>query len=1517
MGASSSSLLDETKSNYIRGRAESELKNFSPHYRQQYFVAFFSQLQEEVEQHKETHTQLLKQREPLRPEEVLYQDSVLHYDDTGKWKERFVVMRANHSLECHDNQESFSKGVPARQRLLPTGGVVLTSEEKYTLLVDKAFPDPKCLKEETSPPMVVVPSGQFPVYLRLPYRRDVYFSFPQEDRRATFLSILTGCIRHQNHDSLRRSSCECQAFLKAIHFYRQEKGHYESWDMLVGCEEQVLANLVLEELQPSLQTELLARLKGKKAGRKRVWFTTLEAAYHLVQDQLREGLKGLKEECKETARSHEALLRSDMDQIASSRTFLQAKLQASVSDPAAKFCSENVSPYLASILEELMSPVTGGFQGVRLLLEGEINALCLGFPEGAGHEGLNQALGQMCQASLEECYQKVEVLTEQLQDLRHRFKFSNSVRLIHCTQIDMQQLMENAMYTFKLLLQSSLKDNPSKLTSAMEKAKLRVLKQYDHDSSTVRKRIFQEALVDITLPAIRRSLAPAHKPDLQKLDQYIFADYTNFIKVENVYEDILLNILTIEVDKVVKEAASLRKNNLMVDSTDLQSASQSSLTDSRTPPLSIPASPAKMAVSGLSRQAERASSPLLQNSSSGAGRLEEEGGPVVPDMAALTPPVIVITPQSETPDPDPLSLPAPAHILTYTVDVSVVEPDTPSPRPEMSSAERDYPSGAASTKPDASLVNHDAPLATITPYAPAPQPPLPVAEPAPQTPEVTDTAKASQPPGTEDKPDTAKASQPPGTEDNPDTAKASQPPGTEDKPDTAKASQPPGTEDKPDTAKASQPPGTEDKPDTAKASQPPGTEDKPDTAKASQPPGTEDKPDTAKASQPPGTEDKPDTAKASQPPGTEDKPDTAKASQPPGTEDKPDIAKASQPPGTEDKPDTAKASQPPGTEDKPDTAKASQPPGTEDKPDTAKASQPPGTEDKPDTAKASQPPGTEDKPDTAKASQPPGTEDKPDTAKASQPPGTEDKPDTAKASQPPGTEDKPDTAKASQPPGTEDKPDTAKASQPPGTEDKPDTAKASQPPGTEDKPDTAKASQPPGTEDKPDTDKASQPPGTEDKPDTAKASQPPGTEDKPDTAKASQPPGTEDKPDTAKASQPPGTEDKPDTAKASQPPGTEDKPDTDKARNSPVSDSVSVCVEALSAVSMILPEATVLSTGQRQRQATDRAVYLKTPAGVKEGASVPLTVDEKEEEEEHLCKEAEAHHIGTAPSNAHIETVDSDLVHSDTPPEMKASGTVQTSSSTQARDTEPACQTQNDPNPTGSEMQPGGNEDRAAVTSVTRVTVTESEGTLLACNTLVTSRGGATTPLTGPEEGVVEAGDRREALGGVVEAGDRREALGGVVEAGDRREALGGVVEAGDRREVVGGVVEAGDRREALGGVVEAGDRREVLGVVEAGDRREVLRGVVEAGDRREVLGGVVEAGDRREVLGGVVEAGDRGEALGGVVEALGLQSNTVGMEGEEEAVPLGSVQSIRDLVMEVVEVEELIQRCPPENSTP
>lgn len=37
--------------------------------------------------------------------------------------------------------QTFLKGVPPRQKLLPTGGTVFTAEEKYMAAVDKCFPD--------------------------------------------------------------------------------------------------------------------------------------------------------------------------------------------------------------------------------------------------------------------------------------------------------------------------------------------------------------------------------------------------------------------------------------------------------------------------------------------------------------------------------------------------------------------------------------------------------------------------------------------------------------------------------------------------------------------------------------------------------------------------------------------------------------------------------------------------------------------------------------------------------------------------------------------------------------------------------------------------------------------------------------------------------------------------------------------------------------------------------------------------------------------------------------------------------------------------------------------------------------------------------------------------------------------------------------------------------------------------------------------------------------------------------
>ncbi|XP_053470876.1 protein Niban 1a [Ictalurus furcatus] len=556
----SSSLLDENQCSFIKGWAQTELRNFASIYKKQYSLAFLAHVHDELVQREEEHTQLLKQQDPPQEAEVVYQEPVLCFYDNRKWKERFVVVRANYSLECHESYETFMKGVLPLYNLPTTGGTILTTEEKYMEVVDRSFPDSDNVKEDFAPPVVGMP-GQFPVYLRLPYQRDHYFCFLQETKQAKFMSVLSDCIRHQNQDFLKKTTYEVQAFIKAIQLYRQDKGYYEPWDMLIGNDVQVLANLTMEELLPSLEKNVLPRLKAKKMERKRMWFATVEAAYNLVQETLMEGMAALNDECREATKQQSALMRSDMDQIMSSRAFLESKLRATVAELATEYCSQHIEPRLPALLEEMMGPISLGFEDARQVSENMMEHLCQNYQEGMTSEELQQALVEMSKPDLESCYEKVSRLRDHIQE----FSYPNCRGLEHSTQIDIQQLVDSVAYTFGLLLNKIPQDNTN-LLNAMVKAKHRVLKQYDYDSSTQRKKIFQEALLNITLPSVKAFLAPTFKKDLPNFEQYIFDDYVNFINVENVYEDILLQILEKDVSKVVKEAASMKKYNLFMES---------------------------------------------------------------------------------------------------------------------------------------------------------------------------------------------------------------------------------------------------------------------------------------------------------------------------------------------------------------------------------------------------------------------------------------------------------------------------------------------------------------------------------------------------------------------------------------------------------------------------------------------------------------------------------------------------------------------------------------------------------------------------------------------------------------------------------------------------------------------------------------------------------------------------------------------------------------------------------------
>lgn len=66
---------------------------------------------------------------------------------------------------------------------------------------------------------------------------------------------------------------------------------------------------------------------------------------------------------------------------------------AKVSEPAEKLCSDSVQPYLGSVLEELMEPISSGFQEGRQLSETLMDEVCQD-----ALRGDNEQVKKVCQS---------------------------------------------------------------------------------------------------------------------------------------------------------------------------------------------------------------------------------------------------------------------------------------------------------------------------------------------------------------------------------------------------------------------------------------------------------------------------------------------------------------------------------------------------------------------------------------------------------------------------------------------------------------------------------------------------------------------------------------------------------------------------------------------------------------------------------------------------------------------------------------------------------------------------------------------------------------------------------------------------------------------------------------------------------------------------------------------------------------------------------------------------------------
>uniref|UniRef100_A0A8C2BCD2 Niban apoptosis regulator 2a n=1 Tax=Cyprinus carpio TaxID=7962 RepID=A0A8C2BCD2_CYPCA len=540
-------------------RTSAVMAEFGRFYEQQYAVALFNSVRYEIEGGGNTQTQLLHRKEPLKNKSIFSGGLFQYLEESKKWRSRFLYVGDSYNISLYE-----SKAV----RVINCAGYrALTSMEEYLGLLNNSLGDTKA--KSASAPFLKCPT-QFPLILWHPYARHHYFCVMTEKEQKKWHAVFQDCVRHSNNGLSEECKVATPAFTDALRLYRQAKGHYGTWDMMCGNQAQILANLVMETLHPELKNLIVPRLKGKLQQRQKDWMLISDAVYRQVLSQTKTQHEALAQVCEMERPRLDSALRTDMDQIITSKEHVSGKIRALVSPRIEQLVRSKVQPYIHSILEALMEPTSRGFSEVRDILFRELVEVSKNTMNDSSREKLGEHMDKISMLAfhpvkMQNCYEKMEALN--LEGLQQRCDVSSPSVFIQRAQILMRQQMDNAVHTFEQLVHQSLDGHSGEdLCKTIQRCQDRVLKKYDYDSSTVRKKFFREALLQIIIPYMLKQLSTSCSPDLPKFKELIFEDFSRFILVESIFEEAVLQSVSKDIMMAVKEAAVQRRHNLYRDS---------------------------------------------------------------------------------------------------------------------------------------------------------------------------------------------------------------------------------------------------------------------------------------------------------------------------------------------------------------------------------------------------------------------------------------------------------------------------------------------------------------------------------------------------------------------------------------------------------------------------------------------------------------------------------------------------------------------------------------------------------------------------------------------------------------------------------------------------------------------------------------------------------------------------------------------------------------------------------------
>ncbi|KAL3041387.1 hypothetical protein OYC64_019563 [Pagothenia borchgrevinki] len=412
MGDVVSAHLDESRREMITARTGGVIRDFSDVYEQQYAVALFNSVRYEIEGGGGPQSQLLHRKDPLAGRSIFSGSLFQYQEESRKWRNRFVSVPDSYIIGLYESKTSHDRGLHPKVSINCAGYKALTSMEEYMELINTSLPD---IKAKVASNPFIKCASQFPLILWHPYARHHYFCVMTEKEQTKWHAVLQDCVRHSNNGLSEDCSVQTPAFTDSVRLFRQAKGNYGTWDMMCGKPPQILANLVMETLHPELRSLIGPRLRGKMQQRQRHWMLISDAVYKQVLTLTSFQYNTLVDSCEAQRAPLDARLRTDMDQMITSKEHVSGKIRALVLPKAEQTLRTNVQPYISSILEALMEPTSRGFSEVRDVFFREMVEISKNSLNGGGKDKLGDNMERLSMLAfhpvkMQSCYEKVDQL---------------------------------------------------------------------------------------------------------------------------------------------------------------------------------------------------------------------------------------------------------------------------------------------------------------------------------------------------------------------------------------------------------------------------------------------------------------------------------------------------------------------------------------------------------------------------------------------------------------------------------------------------------------------------------------------------------------------------------------------------------------------------------------------------------------------------------------------------------------------------------------------------------------------------------------------------------------------------------------------------------------------------------------------------------------------------------------------------------------------------------------------------